>query len=69
MGQSLSGTEDKCLDRAEGGLYSDADFTFPSSWEASVSPEGGRGDPLQRLLPVGFSSCLGYQSTQDGPSK
>ena len=44
LGQSLSGTEDKCLDRAEGGLYSDADFTFPSSWEASVSPEGGRHD-------------------------
>ena len=29
MGQSLSGTEDKRLDRAEGGLYSDGDFTFP----------------------------------------
>ena len=29
LGQSLSGTEDKSLDRAEGGLYSEADFTFP----------------------------------------
>ena len=42
MGQSLSGTEDKCLDRAEGGLYSDADFTFPSSGKlASAQREVG----------------------------